>query len=946
MSSLFSTAGFMPHGHCYLWNPTLVGLHVVSDGLTALAYTSIPFTLAYFVRKRSDLPFNWVFVCFAAFIIACGATHAMEIWTLWNPSYWLAGGIKAVTAIASVTTAVVLIKLVPKALALPAADAMAHANLVLRQAHDELEHRVEQRTVELTRRNAELASEMIERKRAEHALSTSEMRFRRLAESGVIALVTADLEGNLLDANECFETMVGYTRDDVLTGRVRWADMTPPEWSEADRKAVEQLKTTGVASVYEKEYLRKDGSRVPVVQGSAMLDASAEQCVTFVLDLTERRRAEATIERMHAQHTADIGFRALLEMAPDAIVVTGDDGRITFVNVRTEKLFGYASAELVGQHLELLVPERFRKAHTGHLARFFEQPGARPMGSGLELFGRRKDGTELPIEVSLSPLPTDRGLTVSAAIRDISDRKRIEAATKLVSDRLASAVESSHDAFALFDDKDRLVLCNSVYRDLLHSFSGSLPGKTYEELLAGWVDQVDFSDAAERRRFIELRLAERRENHTATFDLKLRDGRRLRVIDRPTAEGGTVKTIWDLTDDIRLADELRKARAAAEAASDAKSEFLSSMSHELRTPLNAILGFAQLLQRDRKEPLSERHKERVAQILLGGEHLLHLIDDILDLSRIEAGELETSIEPIAVAEMLEQVKTSLEPFAARSGVRLAVEPIPADLPMVAADRTRCGQILMNFGSNAIKYNRVGGSAVLSVGIPRAGYVRISVRDTGLGVPVEKQDKLFQAFQRAGQETGPIEGTGIGLFITKRLAEMMNGEVGFRSTAGEGSEFWVDLPVADQAMQPSPLGPRGEALSIAPGSERRLLLYVEDNPANVEFMRDLVSSIDRVDLITAPTAEIGLELARAHHPEIIVMDINLPGMSGLDALRVIRDSPELHEIPVVALSAAASERDRERGAQAGFYRYLTKPLKVEELVQLLEELFAAHKQSAP
>ena len=690
---------------------------------------------------------------------------------------------------------------------------------------------------------------------------------------------------------------------------------------------------------FEPRFWRTTTSPIPAEGQVAYLLHHVEEMTEMVRLEHAREAQDASLKEML---TRSERYVQLLDTAPDATVIVGEDGRIQLVNRQTENLFGYKRAELLGQPLDVLIPERFRPGHGHHVQRYFAHPDARPMGSGLELFGRCKDGTELPIEVSLSPQRGEHGVTVSAAIRDISERKRLEAAARVMGNRLASSVESIQDAFALFDADERLVLCNSVYRRLLHdAMPGQLVGKSFEALVEAWADDIAFSDARARERFLEERLTKERPDQGSSFDVRLRDGRTLRVAVRRTADGGIVKTIWDLTEEEARAEDLRQARAAAEAASAAKSEFLASMSHELRTPLNAILGFAQLLVRDKREPLSQRHIERANYILQGGEHLLRLIDDVLDLARIEAGRVSITTESVSVQEVLDEVHRTLEPLAARYGVELKRPVTPETLPRILADRTRYAQILMNFASNAAKYNQQGGTITFRAELRDAGTVRVSVVDTGVGIPRDKQDKLFQPFQRAGQETGPIEGTGIGLVITKQLAGMMGGSVGFHSVEGKGSSFWVDMPVD------ATIDAERESHSVAPSARReresdapvRVVLYVEDNPANVSFMLDLMSSFEDIELVTVPTAELGIELARARRPAAILMDINLPGMSGLDALRVLRGLPETADVPVIALTAAASERDRQRGIEAGFFRYLTKPVKVDELWSALELLLA-------
>ncbi len=641
-----------------------------------------------------------------------------------------------------------------------------------------------------------------------------------------------------------------------------------------------------------------------------------------------------------AHDTPDLPFRDLIDAAPDGVVVCDQAGTIVLINAETERMFGYARDELLGQRIDLLIPERARSQHGRHLSSYTGAPRLRPMGIGMELTGLRKDGSEIPVEISLSPIRTERGMLVTAGIRDVTERRVLERDNRRANAYLVSAVDSVRDAFALFDEHDRVIMVNSTARQLFAATGGAIIGRPFAELLDVSLRAGVFDFSNESREALYERWMTYHRAPSGTLEVRTGTGRYLRVTDNRTAEHGTVSTIADVTDDVQRSDELRTSRETAEAASAAKSEFLSSMSHELRTPLNAILGFAQLLERDRKQPLSERQIERLRHVLRGGEHLLRLIDDVLDLSRIEAGRIMVSPEPVDIRAVIDEVITTLEPMASRAAVTIQRDPLPA-VPRIIADRTRIAQILMNFGSNAIKYGRQGGYVEFLLGQPDPATVRITVVDNGIGIPADKRDKVFEPFQRAGQEAGPIEGTGIGLTITKRLAELMKGRVGFTSEVDRGSAFWVEIPVHRQPTSeaaPQRTQPTTSLLAIT--ALRHKVVYIEDNPSNIAFMRDLMEDLPSVELITAPTAEIGIELVRSHLPRVVIMDINLPGMSGFDAVQRLREWSETQGIPVIGLSAAALVKDTTRAKDVGFYRYLTKPVKVAELTQALEELLAA------
>ncbi len=390
--------------------------------------------------------------------------------------------------------------------------------------------------------------------------------------------------------------------------------------------------------------------------------------------------------------------------------------------------------------------------------------------------------------------------------------------------------------------------------------------------------------------------------------------------------------------------ELKNATAAAEKANLAKSDFLSSMSHELRTPLNAILGFAQLMASD-PTPQTAAQQDSTGQILQAGWYLLDLINEILDLALIESGRLLLSQEPMALDDVLRDCQAMIEPQAKKYRVTLSF--CHFDGPCyVRADRTRVKQVLINLLSNAIKYNHAGGAVVVECSVKSPQRVRVSINDTGLGLSPEQLARLFEPFNRLGQENGSEEGTGIGLVMTKRLVELMGGVIGVESTVGKGSVFWIELL---RATEPTLAAGSDEASTchpapVLPDPSLRSVLCVEDNPANLKLIEQLVARRPHMRLLSAGDATVGIELARAHQPEVILMDINLPGISGIRALAILREDPSTRHIPVIAISANAMPRDIRKGLDAGFFRYLTKPIKVDEFMQALD-LALAHSRNS-
>lgn len=384
--------------------------------------------------------------------------------------------------------------------------------------------------------------------------------------------------------------------------------------------------------------------------------------------------------------------------------------------------------------------------------------------------------------------------------------------------------------------------------------------------------------------------------------------------------------------------DLDHARLEAERSNQTKSVFLATMSHELRTPLNAILGFAQILNSETLPSTPEQKKVFAKHILQAGKHLLVLINEVLDLARVESGTLAVSIEPVALGPVLLECQALIAPLAEKRGI--AVSFAECTGAYISCDRTRLKQVLINMLSNAVKYNREHGSVTVSCGAAHEGRFRIAVRDTGAGLDAAQLAQLFQPFNRLGRDAGIEEGTGIGLALTRHLMGLMGGSIGVDSTVGVGSNFWLDFAACEvAALAVAPVARADGAGPVRRSRSCRTLLYIEDNPANLKLVEEIIRPRADLRLLSAPDGQAGIALARLQLPHVILVDINLPGFDGYEVRRILRADPRTAQIPVIAVSASAMPSDVQRGMQAGFYRYITKPIDIEAFCAAIDSALA-------
>jgi PAS domain S-box-containing protein len=812
---------------------------------------------------------------------------------------------------------------------------------------------------------------------AQQTLRDSTALVQTILSTVVDGIVTIHAQGGVVESvNPAIEHMFGYTAAELLGKGFGFlipeldqdqhnVELSHYDASDAARVLGQGREVTG---------FRKDGSYFPLEIAVSEMTLRGQRYFTGILrDISTRKLAEEALRKAGALQSAIFNSANFSSIATDA------QGVIQIFNVGAERMLGYTAAEVMNirtpadisdpqeviERAKALSVELATEITPGFEALVFK--AARGIEDIYELTYIRKDGSRFPAVVSVTALRDEANAIIGYLLigTDNTARKQAEEAL-LKAGALQSAIFNSANFSSIATDAKGVIQIFNVGAERMLGYTAlevmnkitpaeiSDPQEVIERAKALSVElATEITPGFEALVFKAARGIE--DIYELTYIRK--DGSRFPAVVSVTAlrdEGNTIigylligtdNTARKLVEAERARldsalqiknIELEAARAVADKANQAKSEFLSSMSHELRSPLNAILGFAQLMESGQPTP-TPAQAGSIDQILKAGWYLLELINEVLDLALIESGRLSMSLEPVSLLEVLLDCQTMIEPLATKRGIELNF-PVFSDPCFVEADRTRVKQVFVNLLSNAIKYNRVNGTVDVTFKAIDHERLHISVRDTGEGLSAAKLTQLFQPFNRLGQEDSDEEGTGIGLVVSKRLVELMGGSIGAHSAPGVGSEFWIELNMAiahvhDLTPVTPLLSPTTQPLD---GAQVRTLLYVEDNLANMELVAQLIARRADMRLLRATDGVRGIAMARAHLPDVILMDINLPGINGVQALGLLREDPLTRHIPVLALSANAMPRDIERGLDAGFYRYLTKPIKIGEFMEALDQ----------
>lgn len=776
-----------------------------------------------------------------------------------------------------------------------------------------------------------------------HARAEELRRFRHMVENAPQEVWLTDKHLRIRYVNHAGAASLGYSQEEMLGMSVAEIDIRGegPVRAEAMLRR-SQLAAGASAPSLEVEHRARDGRAIPKELHSSIIEVDGEILgCAFLHDISDRRRAEA------ARAASEDQLRTALDAYPGWVACVDEQMRYVYVNEEFARCAGKARADIIG-----LTPLDVR--------------GARVHDELVSIVDRLRNGEQFQLErryVDSQGLertywvqyrvidggPVAGGRRFYAFATDIGEMRRIQLRLSTVLDSTGIGVWEWETASDWLDMSDQVSL-------ILGFDPAELPDNPVQ-----WIRQrIHPADRPSRKASFLRLIAGEIDGFRCEFRIRHKDDRWIWVQERVrsvvVSDGGQSRRVVGTTQDIstlkaqdeqlrdmnaelerRIAQRTRalaEAKEDAERANAAKSGFLSQMSHELRTPLNAIIGFSQLLELERLAPHQSQH---VREVMRAGRHLLELIDELLDLATVESGRVPLQAEPVPLRDMVAECVQMMRPAASQSGVMIEAALDPADL-VVRADAGRLRQVLLNLLSNAVKYNRHGGRVVVEYGPMDGQTVELRVTDTGKGIAPQDLPRLFEAFERLDAARSGIEGTGIGLSVSKRLMELMGGSIGAHSDLGCGSTFWLRLPVVQERPQvpPAPHAPR--ITPLAPDAiaavARRRVLYVEDNLPNQRLMQSVLALRGDLELLTTADAHQALSMACDRVPALILLDIQLPGMDGYELLRLLRARGVT--APVIAVSAYAMPRDVARGVSAGFADYVTKPIGVQHMLETVQK----------
>ncbi len=743
-----------------------------------------------------------------------------------------------------------------------------------------------------------------------------------IVDSSSDAIVSIDREGRVTTWNSAAERLFGYSQAEMV-GKA-YEMIVPPEELETFRANFRAIRERrGQVTAAETTRVAKDGHRVEVsLSAFSVIGGGATVFGAILRDLTAQRGAENTLRETQRR------LQAILDNSPNLIYLKDLEGRFVMVNRQLADLLERPVEDILGKTVHDMYPPEAASSFA-EADRVVLESGASFEREERVIFPR---GQRVTINSKFPLFGLDGKLEFIGGIAtDITARRQAEDDLRELQWQLQGIMENAFTSIHLKDLEGHYLLVNHEQEKLLGHPASEILGRTAHDFLP---PETAVSLTAREREVIESG----QPAITQEVTLPLPGGDRVILSNKFPLRGrdGTIQYLGgialDITDRKRTESVLASATAAADAANHAKSEFLSRMSHELRTPLNVVLGFGQLLQLDELRPDQE---EAVGHILNAGAHLLDIINDALDISRVESGRVSLSLEPVELAAFCRETTQLLRPLADASGIRIDQPPPQANEPWVTADRQRLKQILLNLISNSIKYNHQGGLVTISWAMTETGALRCAVADTGPGIAPEKHHRVFTPFDRLGAEGTEIEGTGLGLALTRRLVEAMGGAIGFESDAGGGATFWIDLL---PAVRPGSVQPeeaiRGISAAPAGPSQPKVIVYIEDSLANVDLMEFLLGRWTNVTVIPAMQGRMGLDLVRQHHPDLVLLDLNLPDLPGEEVLRQLKSDPATSGITVVVASADATPQQIERLMAAGATEYFTKPFNVPRLLEAL------------